>query len=94
MPDINSTFRTKSELGINSRYGVIATDYLELLKNSNLNISMDWEYMPTSAQPHGDDSQSQITSNLFRAQNPAPNKTLSWAGFQSELKPHLLYSTF
>jgi hypothetical protein len=42
VPDINSTFRTKSELGINSRYGVIAKDYLVLLKDSNLNISIDW----------------------------------------------------
>jgi hypothetical protein len=42
VPDINSTFRTKSKLGINSRYGVIATDYLKLLKDSNLNISIDW----------------------------------------------------
>jgi hypothetical protein len=42
VPDINSTFRTKSELGINSRCGVIAKDYQELLKNSNLNISIDW----------------------------------------------------
>jgi hypothetical protein len=42
VPDINPTFRTKSELGTNSRYGFIATDYLELLKDSNLNISIDW----------------------------------------------------